>query len=142
MGPCPSWFRGRLSRNTSSARSRSTQVFGATRGWNRRAVPEGEQERRDRELIELLNELRVALPGVQVLFAFLLAVPFANGFPKLSPLDRDVFFVAFIATVFVTTDFLSPRGGAAAVTAVIGVVFVALWYGLPLWAVLASASRR
>jgi hypothetical protein len=33
----------------------------------------------DRELIELLNELRVALPGVQVLFAFLLAVPFSNG---------------------------------------------------------------
>src|ERR1051325_9461808 len=43
----------------------------------------------NRELIELLNELRVALPGVQVLFAFLLAIPFANGFPKLSELDRD-----------------------------------------------------
>ncbi len=33
----------------------------------------------DRELIELLNELRVALPGVQVLFAFLLTVPFSSG---------------------------------------------------------------
>src|SRR4051794_21072916 len=37
---------------------------------------ESDKERIDRELIELLNELRVALPGVQVLFAFLLVVPF------------------------------------------------------------------
>lgn len=54
---------------------------------------ETQEERRNRELIVLLNELRVALPGVQVLFAFLLAVPFANGFPKLGKLDRDIFFV-------------------------------------------------
>jgi Family of unknown function (DUF6328) len=47
-------------------------------------MSESPQQRENRELIELLNELRVALPGVQVLFAFLLAVPFANGFPKLS----------------------------------------------------------
>ena len=40
---------------------------------------ESPKQRHDRELIELLNELRVALPGVQVLFAFLLAVPFARG---------------------------------------------------------------
>src|SRR6266511_1145165 len=50
---------------------------------------ENKEDRHNRELIELLNELRVALPGVQVLFAFLLAVPFANGFPKLGKLDRD-----------------------------------------------------
>ncbi|MBW3592841.1 MAG: hypothetical protein KY396_04025 [Actinobacteria bacterium] len=43
---------------------------------------ENEKERRDCELIELLNELRVALPGVQVLFAFLLAVPFTQRFPR------------------------------------------------------------
>ena len=48
----------------------------------------------DRELIELLNELRVALPGVQVLFAFLLAVPFANGWERVTDLQRDVFFLA------------------------------------------------
>ncbi len=42
-------------------------------------MPESAEERQNRELIELLNELRVALPGVQVLFAFLLAVPFALG---------------------------------------------------------------
>ena len=62
----------------------------------------------DRELIELLNELRVALPGVQVLFAFLLAVPFANGFPKLSALDRDVFFVAFLTTALATAFLIAP----------------------------------
>jgi Family of unknown function (DUF6328) len=71
-------------------------------------MPESEEERRNRELIELLNELRVALPGVQVLFAFLLAVPFASGFPKLSELDRDIFFVAFIATALSTVFLIAP----------------------------------
>src|SRR5947208_1171864 len=72
------------------------------------AVAESEEQRRNRELIELLNELRVALPGVQVLFAFLLAVPFANGFPKLGKLDRDIFFVAFIATALATVLLIAP----------------------------------
>jgi amino acid transporter len=71
-------------------------------------VAETEQERRNRELIELLNELRVALPGVQVLFAFLLAVPFANGFPKLGTLDRHVFFAAFITTAISTAFLIAP----------------------------------
>jgi uncharacterized membrane-anchored protein len=55
------------------------------------------KERADRELIELLNELRVVLPGVTVLLAFLLAVPFAKGWPKVTPFERDVFVVAFLA---------------------------------------------
>jgi hypothetical protein len=62
--------------------------------------PEAEEtpkERADRELIELLNELRVVLPGVTVLLAFLLAVPFAKGWPKVTPFERDVFVVAFLA---------------------------------------------
>jgi amino acid transporter len=71
-------------------------------------VPESDEERHNRELIELLNELRVALPGVQVLFAFLLAVPFANGFPKLGRLDRDIFFVAFITTALSTVTLIAP----------------------------------
>jgi len=77
-----------------------------------RAVADGDretpEERRNRELIELLNELRVALPGVQVLFAFLLAIPFANGFPKLSELDRDVYFAALIATMISTALLITP----------------------------------
>jgi hypothetical protein len=69
---------------------------------------ESPEERRNRELIELLNELRVALPGVQVLFAFLLAIPFANGFPKLSELDRDVYFVALVSTMVSTALLITP----------------------------------
>ena len=71
-------------------------------------MPESSEQRHNRELIELLNELRVALPGVQVLFAFLLAVPFANGFPKLSQTGRDVFFAAFIATALSTVFLIAP----------------------------------
>ncbi len=69
---------------------------------------ESKEDRHNRELIELLNELRVALPGVQVLFAFLLAVPFANGFPRLGKVDRDIFFVAFIATAVSTVLLIAP----------------------------------
>src|SRR5256885_7965995 len=62
----------------------------------------------DRELIELLNELRVVLPGVQVLFAFLLAVPFANGWARVTDLQRDVFFVAFICTAAASILLIAP----------------------------------
>ena len=62
----------------------------------------------DRELIELLNELRIALPGVQVLFAFLLAVPFANGWTRVTDFQRDVFFVAFLATAAATILLIAP----------------------------------
>ncbi|CAN5325121.1 hypothetical protein BH18ACT12_BH18ACT12_02890 [soil metagenome] len=72
------------------------------------ADDESNEERHDRELIELLNELRVALPGVQVLFAFLLTVPFSNGFPKLGGFDRDIYFVAFIATAVSTVLLIAP----------------------------------
>jgi hypothetical protein len=69
---------------------------------------EDEKERRDRELIELLNELRVALPGVQVLFAFLLVVPFSNGFPKLTDLQRDVYVTSFLCTALSTILLIAP----------------------------------
>ena len=62
----------------------------------------------DRELIELLNELRVALPGVQVLFAFLLAVPFATGWTRVTDLQRDVFVVAFLAAATSTILLIAP----------------------------------
>src|SRR5262245_54671675 len=71
-------------------------------------MDENSEQRHNRELIELLNELRVALPGVQVLFAFLLAVPFANGFPKLSQTGRDVYFAAFIATALSSVSMIAP----------------------------------
>ena len=59
---------------------------------------ESPKQRHDRELIELLNELRVALPGVQVLFAFLLAVPFSRGYPKVTEFEKVAFFVSLVAT--------------------------------------------
>jgi len=62
----------------------------------------------NRELIELLNELRVALPGVQVLFAFLLAVPFATGWRRVTNFQRDVFFVAFLCTAAATILLIAP----------------------------------
>jgi len=71
-------------------------------------VSERSKEDLDRELIELLNELRVALPGVQVLFAFLLAVPFASGWTRVTNLQRDVFFVAFIATAAASILLIAP----------------------------------
>jgi amino acid transporter len=117
---------------------------------------------------------------VQVLFAFLLTLPFSNGFPKLSGFDRDIYFVAFIATavstvlliapssyhrlrwrqgdkermlvvsnyltiaglaalavaitatVFVITDFVFHRAWASTFTAIVAVLFLVFWYGLPL----------
>jgi hypothetical protein len=69
---------------------------------------ESPKERHDRELIELLNEIRIALPGVQVLFAFLLAVPFAQGWNKVTPFQKDVFFVAFISTAISSALLIAP----------------------------------
>ena len=66
------------------------------------------KERADRELIELLNELRVVLPGVTVLLAFLLAVPFAKGWPKTTAFQRDVFIVAFLATALSVALLTAP----------------------------------
>ena len=69
---------------------------------------EDEQERLDRELIELLNELRVALPGVQVLFAFMLVVPFSQGFSSLSSVERWIYFAAFITSALAATLLIAP----------------------------------
>lgn len=60
---------------------------------------ESPKERVDRELIELLNGLRVILPGVQVLLAFLLTVPFSQGFAKATSTDEIVYFATVLLTV-------------------------------------------
>jgi predicted membrane channel-forming protein YqfA (hemolysin III family) len=149
---------------------------------------ESPKERHDRELIELLNELRVALPGVQVLFAFLLAVPFAQGWKEVTAFQRDVFFIAFLATtlssalmiaptsyhrlrwrdedkgrivqignrltiagllallvaiaavVLLVTDYIFEKTTAVATTVAVVAIFVALWYGLPLYSRLRRGS--
>jgi Family of unknown function (DUF6328) len=69
---------------------------------------ESHEERVNRELIELLNELRVALPGVQVLFAFLLAVPFSQRFAETTELQRDTFMVALLSTLAGSVFLIAP----------------------------------
>ena len=69
---------------------------------------ESRDERLDRELIELLNELRVVLPGVQVLFAFLLTVPFTNMFSSITNQQRQVFFAVFLLTAASTALLIAP----------------------------------
>ena len=69
----------------------------------------GREERKlDRQMIELLNELRVALPGVQILFAFLLTVPFSFRFDKLTAFQRDVYYVTLIATLLSAACLIAP----------------------------------
>ncbi|HEU4703887.1 MAG TPA: DUF6328 family protein [Conexibacter sp.] len=69
---------------------------------------ETKQERLNRELIELLNEVRVALPGVQVLFAFLLAVPFQQRFADTTSFQRDTYFVALALSLIATALLIAP----------------------------------
>lgn len=69
---------------------------------------ESEAERLDRNLSELLQELRVALPGVQVLFAFLLAVPFQQNFTKITPFQEKAYFVTLLLTALSAALFISP----------------------------------
>jgi len=69
---------------------------------------ETRKERVDREMLELLNELRVALPGVQFLLAFLLIVPFQQTVDRTSDFQRDVYFVALAAAAVATTLLIAP----------------------------------
>lgn len=143
-------------------------------------MSETEKERRDRDLIELLNELRVALPGVQVMFAFLLVVPFSQGYERVTSPQRTVYFASFLCTaaasalfiapsvyhriqfresdkeqmlkisnnlaiaataflaaamtcvVFFITDFLYGSPSAAMATGIAALLFLGLWFALPL----------
>jgi uncharacterized protein DUF6328 len=102
---------------------------------------ESKDERLDRELIELLNELRVALPGVQMLFGFLLAVPFSQRFTTITTTQRHVYFATFMCTAFASIFFIAPTAyhrlrfrqrdkeqlvKTANVLAIVGTVFLAV----------------
>jgi hypothetical protein len=138
-------------------------------------------EKLERELERLLEEIRVALPGVQILFAFLLAVPFANRFQDVTAVQTRVYFVSFVAALaasifliaptsyhrirfrrhddpermvrtanvfaliglaflaialtaatFLITDFVFSLAASIAVTSVMGVLLLAVWYAIPL----------
>jgi hypothetical protein len=69
---------------------------------------ESEKERLDRNLLELLNELRVALPGVQVLFAFLLTVPFTQRFTTLTATQEKVYYATLLCTTASTVLLIAP----------------------------------
>jgi len=69
---------------------------------------ESEEERLDRNLLELLNELRVALPGVQVLFAFLLTVPFTQRFTTLTATQEKVYYATLLATAMSALLLIAP----------------------------------
>jgi hypothetical protein len=115
---------------------------------------ENHKERLNRELIELLNELRVALPGVQVLFAFVLIVPAAlliapsshhrllwrqgakeatlRAANRLSVLGLAFLALAMTSAIFLITDVLFGGVVASVATVAIGAVFAWVWYGQPL----------
>src|SRR6266511_2559687 len=69
---------------------------------------ETEAQRLDRELMELLQELRVVLPGVQVLLAFLLTAPFQQRFAQLPGSLRNVFFASIACATVATALLIAP----------------------------------
>jgi uncharacterized protein DUF6328 len=77
-------------------------------GPNPSEYVEGEQQRLNRQLDQLLTELRVAMPGVQVLFAFLLAVPFQQRFTTVTGFQRTVYFVTLLAAAAASALFIAP----------------------------------
>jgi hypothetical protein len=72
------------------------------------ADEETPDERLNRNLDQLLQELRVALPGVQVLFAFLLVVPFNARFGDVTPRERLVYVVALLAAAAASACLIAP----------------------------------
>jgi O-antigen/teichoic acid export membrane protein len=149
------------------------------------AGPEGQRdetplERWDRNFTELLQELRVAQTGVQILFAFLLTLPFSARFQVIGGLDKAVYavtlfaaatasalliapvsyhrrvfrkgrkaqlvriasnlaqagllalLVAIVGAVFLVLDVVAGLGWAAGLTAAVAVLYIGLWYVLPL----------
>lgn len=72
------------------------------------AENETKAERLDRELEELLQGLRVLLPGVQVLFAFLLTVPFTQRFTTVSASDKGVFLAALVCAATASAFLIAP----------------------------------
>ena len=72
---------------------------------------DGDGDHREREhvrMLELLQELRVALTGVQVLFAFLLTVPFTQQFAKVTEFQRMTYFVTLISAAVASAFLIAP----------------------------------
>lgn len=69
---------------------------------------ETDTQRWRRNFADLLQELRVAQTGVQILFAFLLILPFSAGFPRTTPFQRGTYLVALLAAAAATALIMSP----------------------------------
>ncbi len=69
---------------------------------------ETEEERLDRNLMELLQELRVVLTGIQVLFAFLLVVPFQQGWASVTEFEKTVYYVTLLLTAASSVCLIAP----------------------------------
>src|SRR4051812_21773942 len=69
---------------------------------------EEEQERLNRQMMELLNELRVAMPGVQILFGFLLTVPFQQRFSQVTDFQQTVYFVSLVMAAVAAALLIAP----------------------------------
>ena len=69
---------------------------------------ESEQERIDRNLSDLMQELRVAFPGIQFLFAFLLVVPFQQGWADVDSTEKHVYYVTLVLTAIASVCFIAP----------------------------------
>jgi ACR3 family arsenite efflux pump ArsB len=72
------------------------------------AVQEDDEQPNEKQFSELLQELRVGLPGVQVLLAFLLVVPFNSGFSQLDDRDRAIYGIAVLAAAVATIFLIAP----------------------------------
>ncbi|GAA1864194.1 DUF6328 family protein [Asanoa iriomotensis] len=70
--------------------------------------PETPKQRWDRNFNDLLQELRVAQTGVQILFAFLLTLPFSNGFPRTTEFQRNTYVVALLSAAAATAMIIAP----------------------------------
>src|SRR5690242_8988625 len=90
----------------------AAQIVTAQGTWrattDRQPGVESDKERTDRQLTELLNELRVALPGAQVLLGFLLTVPFATRFGRVDHAGRIALFACLLSTVAGTLLLMAP----------------------------------
>jgi amino acid transporter len=77
-----------------------------TEGYSRSG--ESEAERLDRNYSELLQELRVAQTGVQILFAFLLGIAFQNRFTRLESYQRGIYLVTLVAAACAAILLIAP----------------------------------
>ena len=71
-------------------------------------IDESTQDKGHRQLIELLQELRVALPGVQVLFAFLLTVPFTQGWERVTAFQQDLYYASLLCSAAASAFLIAP----------------------------------